>query len=432
MRVDARPSCATSPARALARVEARAGRRCRRCASGSSARRRRALEADVRFAVPLPDRPRASAPTLGIEGAASGDERPRALPKPELAGEPADVGAAHALARPRDHARRRRVLSAALAGCGVEEVHLVARAPSRARPSHPDEPALLQALLERLRALDPDVLVGWNVVDFDLRVLARALRGAAACPADLGRVPGETALPHGPRARCARGAPRCRAAWCSTASRLVREALRLVDYRLETVARAVLGRGKKIDQDAPDAAREIPRLWREDPEALAAYNLEDARLVLEILAQRACSRSRSSGAASRACRSTASARASHRSTGSTCPSSAAAARGAERRARAQAGAACAAARCSSRAPGLFRHVAVFDFKSLYPSLIRTFQLDPLAHARAGDGRALVAPNGARFARERRDPARRDRAPSSRAARPRRRAATATPTRRSRS
>jgi DNA polymerase-2 len=55
-------------------------------------------------------------------------------------------------------------------------------------------------------------------------------------------------------------------------------------------------------------------------------------------------------------------------------------------------------------PGVHRDVAVFDFQSLYPSLIRTFQLDPLAHAFAthGDGTegadAIVAPNGARFAR----------------------------------
>ena len=52
-------------------------------------------------------------------------------------------------------------------------------------------------------------------------------------------------------------------------------------------------------------------------------------------------------------------------------------------------------------PGLHRHVAVFDFKSLYPSLIRTF-VDPLAHAlaeQAPGGDAIEAPNGARFARE---------------------------------
>ncbi|MDX1648902.1 MAG: hypothetical protein R3263_03525, partial [Myxococcota bacterium] len=45
--------------------------------------------------------------------------------------------------------------------------------------------------------------------------------------------------------------------------------------------RAVLGRGKRIDPSARDKAAEILRLHREDPEALAAYNLEDARLVPE-------------------------------------------------------------------------------------------------------------------------------------------------------
>src|SRR5262249_34485496 len=44
---------------------------------------------------------------------------------------------------------------------------------------------------------------------------------------------------------------------------LVRDAVRLEDYRLETVARALLGRGKRIDREAPDAAAEIERMWRE-------------------------------------------------------------------------------------------------------------------------------------------------------------------------
>jgi DNA polymerase-2 len=42
-------------------------------------------------------------------------------------------------------------------------------------------------------------------------------------------------------------------------------------------------------------------------------------------------------------------------------------------------------------------VAVFDFRSLYPSLMRTFQIDPLAHSRPGDA-PIEAPNGALFAR----------------------------------
>ena len=46
-------------------------------------------------------------------------------------------------------------------------------------------------------------------------------------------------------------------------------------------------------------------------------------------------------------------------------------------------------------PGLYENVFVFDFQSLYPSLIRTFGLDPLSRQllRAGDEDALIAPNG---------------------------------------
>ena len=49
------------------------------------------------------------------------------------------------------------------------------------------------------------------------------------------------------------------------------------------VAKEVLGRGKLIDSSVPDKAGEILRQYREEPEALVAYNLEDARLVPEIL-----------------------------------------------------------------------------------------------------------------------------------------------------
>ena len=52
-------------------------------------------------------------------------------------------------------------------------------------------------------------------------------------------------------------------------------------------------------------------------------------------------------------------------------------------------------------PGLFPNVAVFDFRSLYPSIMRTFNIDPLAHERAETGKeSITAPNGATFLRER--------------------------------
>jgi DNA polymerase-2 len=50
--------------------------------------------------------------------------------------------------------------------------------------------------------------------------------------------------------------------------------------------------------------------------------------------------------------------------------------------------------------GLYDLVLVFDFKSLYPSIIRTFQIDPLGLVRdpSHEPDPVVAPNGARFRR----------------------------------
>src|SRR5205823_710714 len=46
-------------------------------------------------------------------------------------------------------------------------------------------------------------------------------------------------------------------------------------------------------------------------------------------------------------------------------------------------------------PGLYRNILVFDFKSLYPSLIRTFNIDPLTFVADGAAAgALRTPGGA--------------------------------------
>ena len=293
-----------------------------------------------------------------------------------------------------------RILSVALAGCGVEEVHLVSPDPVPGACVHADEAFLLVAAAERIRELDPDLLTGWNVVDFDLRTWVKrsqALR--LAC--ELGRVPGDLLFQQDPGfTRQTRAVIPGRVVLDADA--LVRDALRLQDYRLDTVARAVLGRGKRIDRKALDRAGEIQRLYAEDPAALAAYNLEDARLVLEILqaldlVDLALERSLLSGMQlDRVGASIASFDLVYlpelRRHGVVAPSV-----DRERKTELVKGGALLEPR-----PGLFRGVAVFDFRSLYPSLMRTFHLDPLAHARArdrGDAEVIAAPNGARFARD---------------------------------
>jgi DNA polymerase-2 len=262
----------------------------------------------------------------------------------------------------------------------------------------PDERALLEALAQRIDELGCDVLVGWNLVDFDLRVLVRRMRELGVRTA-LGRIPGEIAFRQDPGfTRQWRADLPGRIALDGIP--LVRDALRLEDYRLDTVARALLGRGKKIDEEAPDAAAEIERMYRDDPQALCEYNLEDARLALEILQREgllalALERSLLCGMPlDRVGASIASFDRLYlpelRRRGAVAPSV-----DAERKSEAVRGGAVL-----ESTPGLFRNVAVFDFKSLYPSLIRTFNLDPLAHARADRARQVVqAPNGARFSAE---------------------------------
>ena len=284
----------------------------------------------------------------------------------------------------------------ALVGDGADEVHLVADHPVAGAFVHADERALLEAATRRLRELDPDVVTGWNVVDFDLRTWLTRAR-ALGVPAALGRVPGDVRFQQDQRfTRQSRAVIPGRMVLDGIP--LVRDAVRLDDYRLETAARAILGRGKRIDANVPDAAAEIERLYREEPEALVAYNREDARLVLDILEREgllalAVERSLLSGMQlDRVGASIASFDLLYlpelRRSGFVAPCV-----DSSRKSAGVAGGAVLDSR-----PGFFSNVAVFDFKSLYPSLIRTFNLDPLAHAQAR-GDVVEAPNGARFSRE---------------------------------
>jgi DNA polymerase-2 len=291
-------------------------------------------------------------------------------------------------------------------GSRAEEVHVVSsdRINDTHANIHADERHLLIAVARRIRDLDPDLIIGWNVVDFDLQVFARRCEHLGVPPSEcrLGRVEGAIGFQQN-RGFTRQGRADVPGRMVLDGIPLVRDAMRLEDYRLETVARAVLGRGKKIDHDAPDAGEEIQRLYREDRAALVAYNLEDARLVLEILEHEGLldltlERSLLSGMQlDRVGASIASFDLLYlpelRSRGVVAPSV-----DTSRKMQPIKGGALLDA-----VPGLIPNVAVFDFKSLYPSLVRTFNLDPLALSGADDPTNerdgyIEAPNGARFSR----------------------------------
>jgi DNA polymerase-2 len=297
--------------------------------------------------------------------------------------------------------RARRLLSIGIHGGGVTEVLLLTppgwSSPPRAIP-FPTERELLIGFFRRVRELDPDVLTGWNIVEFDLAVLAR-LAGTLGVSAELGRGPGRLRLR-------ARGWGRGHEAMVP--GRVVLDGLHLLrgafvrmgDYSLDGVAREVLGEGKTVSGHG--RAEEILRLFKEDRPRLVDYNGTDARLALEILeklrlVELAVERSRLTGLPpDRVSSSIAAFDFLYLSElgrrGVVAPSVGTKEASAEP---------TGGGHVLEPLPGLYRNVAVLDFKSLYPSLIRTFQIDPLNLLRPGateEADPIVAPNGAAFAR----------------------------------
>src|SRR5262249_31223275 len=129
-----------------------------------------------------------------------------------------------------------------LAGLGAREVWMRYARPVEGALVVPDERTLLARVMARVRELDPDIITGWNVVDFDLRQLERRARqcrlelvlGRSPAPVtfqrDLGFTRNSRAMVPGRQVL--------------DAMLLVRDsALRLDDYSLETASRHLLGRG---------------------------------------------------------------------------------------------------------------------------------------------------------------------------------------------
>jgi DNA polymerase-2 len=240
-----------------------------------------------------------------------------------------------------------------------------------------NERELLIAFFRLVREYDPDAFIGWNLIGFDLQWLARKCQAlnikfdiGTDGPADLlapgtlfnqwtARIPGRAALD---------GINMARSAFLQTE-----------DYSLDTVAEKVLGRTKLIEKSGREKVAEINHLFHTDKTSLAEYNLEDARLVYEIfeklsLSQLAVRRAQLTGLAVDRVGGSVAAfdflylPLLHR-------------RGYVADTHAQPHAFTDAAPGGlvlDSTPGFFRNVAIFDFKSLYPSIIRTFQVDPLA------------------------------------------------------
>ncbi len=259
-----------------------------------------------------------------------------------------------------------------------------------------DERQALARLQDWVQAQDPDVLVGWNVVDFDLDYLNKlAKRLKMQLRLGRGGAPLNLIEPQSPeQPRVARVPGRIVLDGIATLRSCT---MMFESFELDHVAFELLGRGKKIAKTG-DAAEEIRRMAREDPDALLRYNLEDCCLVLDIfkkarLLDFAIERQSLTGllmdrrGGSVAAFDQLYLPRLHRA-GYVAPSVG----------DTQSRIGSPGGYVMDSVPGLYQNVIVLDFKSLYPSIIRTFLVDPLGLMQPGQD-PVPGFEGAQFARD---------------------------------
>ncbi|WP_454733233.1 MULTISPECIES: DNA polymerase II [Cupriavidus] len=295
--------------------------------------------------------------------------------------------------------------SIALEGCGQRQVYMLGPPNGNADgidfdleycASHAD---MLERLNQWMARHDPDVLIGWNVVQFDLRVLQKH--------ADRYRVPLRFGRGGGLLEWREHGFKQ-EHYFASAAGRLIVdgiEALRSAtwnfpSFSLESVAQTLLGEGKSIDNPYQRMA-EIDRRFAEDKPALARYNLKDCELVTRIFARTELlhfllERAAVTGLAA------------DRSGGSVAAFSHLYMPLMHRQGYVAPNLGDVPEQGSpggfvmDSRPGLYDSVLVLDYKSLYPSIIRTFLIDPVGLVEGmqhpSDADSVPGFRGARFSR----------------------------------
>ncbi len=235
-----------------------------------------------------------------------------------------------------------------------------------------DEVELIHRLIAWFSDYDPDIIIGWAVVTFDLALLFKRCV-LHQIPLIIGRGNSELSW---------KVADKYRPETLSLPGRVVLDGIdwlkaafyQFDSFSLETVSRQLLAEGKAIDH-VENRGQQITHLFEQDKNALAFYNMTDCRLVWDIfektqLLDFALERAKLTGlefgrvGASIAAFYHLYLPHLHRS-GFVAPAFPA-----------SEGLESPGGYVMSSIPGYYKDVLVLDFKSLYPSIIRTFLIDP--------------------------------------------------------
>lgn len=265
-----------------------------------------------------------------------------------------------------------------------------------------DEAECLEKAQQEILKFDPDIITGWNFIDFDLVYLQERYKKNKIL-FDWSRT--------GEKPRIRASGNFFRASTCELPGRQVLDGLALIkdpfikeapsikfadfdSYTLEDVSQALLKKGKLLK--GKGRHQEIISLYKTDPQKIVDYNLRDCELVYDILEHTnmldlIIERSHLTGL--------------HfdRLGGSIAAFDSLYIREARKK-----GFVSPTTRYNPKEekilggyvltpqPGIYHNVAVLDFKSLYPSIMRTFNIDPSSFREKKEKGIIESPNGAYF------------------------------------
>ncbi|MFM2580290.1 DNA polymerase II [Vibrio fortis] len=236
-----------------------------------------------------------------------------------------------------------------------------------------DEAALLEAMIDWFKRYDPDVIIGWNVIDFDFRLLHKR--------AEWNKI--KLNIGRDSQPNFFRSSVQSQQGFITIPGRVVLDGIDMLktatyhfrSWSLESVSQELLGEGKDI-HNVHDRMDEINRMFKFDKPSLAKYNLQDCVLVNRIfehthLIEFAIERSRLTGVELDKVGGSVAAFTNlylpqiHRA-GYIAPNL-----------QPENWIASPGGYVMDSIPNLYDSVLVLDFKSLYPSIIRSFLIDPM-------------------------------------------------------